>query len=161
MWGHWGQTQKLRFGGVHRQGSMPTLENAISLAAKAHRGRKDKAGAAYILHPLRVMLRMKTNDERIVALLHDVVEDTEYTIEDLRKAGYSQKILRSLDYLTKRDGEEYEESIKRVKQNPMARKVKIADIEDNLDLARIKKPKKRDLMRIEKYRRALSELMKT
>jgi len=139
---------------------MPTLENAILLAVKAHRGRKDKAGAAYILHPLRVMLHMKTKDERIVAVLHDVVEDTKYTLEDLQKAGYSQKVLRSLDYLTKRDGEEYDQFIKRVKRNPLARKVKIADLKDNLDLARIKKPKKRDFMRIEKYRRALSELMK-
>lgn len=140
---------------------MPTLEDAISLAAKAHRRRKDKGGAAYILHPLRVMLRMKTNDERIVALLHDVIEDTEYTPEDLRKAGYSLKILRSLDYLTKRDGEEYDQFIKRVKRNPLARKVKIADLKDNLDLTRIKKPKQRDFMRIEKYRRALSELTRT
>ena len=139
---------------------MPSLEDAISLAVKAHRRRKDKAGAAYILHPLRVMLRMETKDERMVALLHDVVEDTKYTPEDLRKAGYPRKILQSLDYLTRRDGEEYEEFIKRVKHNPLARKVKIADIEDNLDLGRIKKPKKRDFMRIEKYRRALSELMK-
>jgi (p)ppGpp synthase/HD superfamily hydrolase len=106
------------------------------------------------------MLRMKTNYERIVALLHDVVEDTEYTVEDLRKAGYSQKILRSLNCLTKRDGEEYDQFIKRVKRNPLARKVKVADIEDNLDLARIERPKKRDFMRIEKYRRALSELTK-
>jgi (p)ppGpp synthase/HD superfamily hydrolase len=139
---------------------MPTLEDAISFAVKAHRGRKDKAGAAYILHPLRVMLHMKTKDERIVALLHDVIEDTKYTQEDLRKAGYSEKVLQSLDYLTRRDGEEYEEFIKRVKHNPLARKVKIADIQDNLDLARIKKPKKSDFMRIEKYRRALSDLMK-
>jgi (p)ppGpp synthase/HD superfamily hydrolase len=139
---------------------MPTLEDAISLAVKAHRGRKDKVGAAYILHPLRVMLRMKTKDERIVALLHDVIEDTKYTLEDLREAGYSRKILQSLDYLTKRDGEEYEEFIKRVKRHPLARRVKIADLKDNLDLKRIKKPKKRDLMRIKKYRRALSELMK-
>jgi (p)ppGpp synthase/HD superfamily hydrolase len=139
---------------------MPTLEDAILLAVKAHRGRKDEARAAYILHPLRVMLRLKTKDERVVAVLHDVIEDTKYTVEDLRKAGYSQKILQSLDYLTKRDGEEYKEFIKRVKHNPLARKVKIADVEDNLDLARIKKPKKRDFMRIEKYRRALSELMK-
>ena len=138
---------------------MPTLEDAISLAAKAHRGRKDKAGAAYILHPLRVMLRMKTKDQRIIAVLHDVIEDTKYSLKDLREAGYSEKILRSLDYLTKRDGEEYEEFIKRAKHNPLARKVKIADIEDNLDLARIKKPKNRDFMRIEKYRLALSELM--
>ena len=137
---------------------MPTLEDAISLAAKAHRGRKDKAGAPYILHPLRVMFRMKTKDERIAAVLHDVIEDTKYTLEDLRKAGYSEKILRSLDYLTRRDGEEYVEFIRRAKRNPLARKVKIADIEDNLDLARIKKPKKSDFERIEKYRLALSEL---
>ena len=139
---------------------MPTLEDAISLAVKAHRGRKDKAGAAYILHPLRVMLHMKTKDERVVAVLHDVIEDTNYTLEDLRKIGYSQKILQSLDYLTKRDEEGYEEFIKRVKHNPLARKIKIGDIEDNLDLGRIKKPKKRDFIHIEKYRRALSELMK-
>ena len=99
---------------------MPTLEDGISLAVKAHRGRKDKAGEVYILHPLRGMLRMKTKDERIVAVLHDVIEDTKYTLEDLRKAGYSQKILQSLDYLTRRDGEEYEEFIKRVKRNPLA-----------------------------------------
>ncbi len=140
---------------------MPTLEDAISLAVGAHRGRKDKAGVAYILHPLRVMLRMRTKDQRIVAVLHDVIEDTNYTPEDLRKAGYSQKILRSLDYLTKRDGEEYEEFIMRVKHNPLARKVKIADLKDNLDLKRIKKPKQRDLIRMEKYRRALKELLKT
>jgi len=139
---------------------MPTLEDAILLAVKAHRGRKDKAGAAYILHPLRVMLRMKTKDERIAAVLHDVIEDTNYPLEDLRKAGYREKILRSLDHLTKREGEEYDQFIKRVKRNPLARKVKIADIEDNLDLGRIKNPKKRDFTRIEKYRRALSELMK-
>jgi len=139
---------------------MPTLEDAISLAVKAHGGRKDKAGEAYILHPLRVMLRMKTKDERIVAVLHDVIEDTKFTLEDLRKVGYSQKILRSLDYLTRRDGEEYDQFIKRAKGNPLARKVKIADIEDNLDLGWIRRPKQRDFKRIEKYRLALSELMR-
>ncbi len=139
---------------------MPTLEDAILLATKAHRGRKDKAGAAYILHPLRVMLRMKTRDERIVAVLHDVIEDTKYTLKDLRKAGYSQKVLRSLDHLTKRDGEEYDEFIMRVKRNPLARRVKVADIKDNLDLKRIREPKERDFKRIKKYRRSLEELSK-
>ena len=139
---------------------MPTLEDAILLAVSAHRGRKDKAGEVYILHPLRVMLRMKTEEEGTVAVLHDVIEDTNYSVKDLRKAGYSQKILRSLDYLTRRDHEEYDQFIRRVKRDPLARKVKIADIEDNLDLARIKHPKKSDFARMEKYRRALSELMK-
>jgi (p)ppGpp synthase/HD superfamily hydrolase len=138
---------------------MPSLEDAILLAVKAHRGRKDKARATYILHPLRVMLRMKTGEERIVAVLHDVIEDTNWTPEDLRKAGYSAKSVRSLDSLTRRDGEGYEEFIKRVKRNPLARRVKIPDLKDNLDLARIRKPKKSDFMRMEKYRRALSELV--
>ncbi len=139
---------------------MPTLEDAILLATKAHRGCKDKAGATYILHPLRVMLRMKTNDERIVAVLHDVVEDTEHTLQDLRKAGYSEKMLRSLDHLTKREDEEYDQFIKRVKRNPLARRVKIADLKDNMDIRRIKNPKQHDFKRIEKYRRALKELLK-
>ena len=87
---------------------------------------------------------MKTKGERIVAVLHDVIEDTRYTPEDLWKAGYSEKILRSLDYPAKRDGEEYDQFIKRARSNPLARKIKIADIEDNLDLASIRKPKQRD-----------------
>ncbi len=137
---------------------MPTLEDAISLAAKAHRGRKDKAGAAYILHPPRIMLRMRSKEERIVAVLHDVIEDSKYTLEDLRKAGYSPKILRSLDCLRKHKGEEYEEFIKRAKGNSLARRIKIADIQDNLDLARIRNLRERDFVRIKKYRRALSAL---
>ncbi len=139
---------------------MPSLDDAILLATKAHRGLKDKAGAAYILHPLRVMLNMKTKEERVAAVLHDVVEDTKYKLEDLKKMGYSEKLLRSLDCLTKRDAEEYEKFIKRVKRDPLARRVKIADLEDNLDPERIKNPKQRDFKRFEKYRRALSELMK-
>ncbi len=103
---------------------------------------------------------MKTKDERMVAVLHDVIEDTKYTLEDLRKAGYSQKTLRSLDYLTKRDGEDYDQFIKRLKPNPLARKVKIADLKDNLDVGRIKNPKTRDFVRIKKYRGALSELIR-
>jgi (p)ppGpp synthase/HD superfamily hydrolase len=142
------------------QGKMvPTLEDAISFAVKAHRGRKDKAGAVYVLHPLRVMLRMKTKNERIVAVLHDVVEDTKYSIEDLRKAGYSDKILKAIDHLTHDRGEAYEQFIKRVKLNSLARGVKIADLKDNLDLSRIKRPKERDLRRMKKYRRALKELL--
>jgi hypothetical protein len=138
----------------------PMLEDAILLAAKAHRNQRDKAGASYILHPLRVMLGMKTKEERIVAVLHDVVEDTKWTIENLRKAGYSRKTLRSLDHLTRRDGEDYDQFIKRVKRNPLARRVKIADLKDNLDVGRIRRPRKRDIKRIEKYRRALSTLIK-
>ena len=139
---------------------MATLEDAILLAAKAHRGRKDKAGAAYILHPLRVMRRMNTREERIVAVLHDLLEDTEYSLEDLREAAYSGRILRSLSHLTHRKGEPYEDFIERVKADSLACRVKIADLRDNLNLSRIKKPKERDLMRAKKYRRALRVLLK-
>ena len=108
---------------------MPTLEDAISLAMEAHRGQRDKAGAPYILHPLRVMLSMETETEMIVAVLHDVVEDGGITIDDLRKAGYSGEIVNAIDHLTRLDGEEYDQFIDRVKGNPLARKVKIVDLQ--------------------------------
>jgi hypothetical protein len=139
---------------------MPTLEDAIVLAVKAHRDQKDKAEAPYILHPLRVMLPMATGTEMIVALLHDVVEDGGITIDDLQKAGYSEEILIAIDCLTRRDGEEYDQFIDRVKGNPLAIKVKIADLKDNSNLKRIAEPKENDYKRLEKYRRALEELMK-
>jgi len=93
---------------------MPTLEDAILMAVEAHRGQKDKAGAAYILHPLRVMLYMETETEMMVAVLHDVIEDTKetkkVTIEYLKEAGYSEEVLQAIDCLTRRDGEEYDHS---------------------------------------------------
>ena len=143
---------------------MPTLEDAILMAVEAHRGQKDKAGAANILHPLRVMLYMETETEMMVAVLHDVIEDTKetkkVTIEYLKEAGYSEEVLQAIDCLTRRDGEEYDQFILRVKPNPLARKVKIADLEDNINLERIADTKEDDFKRAAKYRRALAELMK-
>jgi len=142
---------------------MPTLEDAILMAVEAHRGQKDKAGAAYILHPLRVMLYMETETEMMVAVLHDVIEDTKetkkVTIEYLKEAGYSEEVLQAIDCLTRRDGEEYDQFILRVKPNLLARKVKIADLEDNINLERIADTKEDDFKRAAKYRRALAELM--
>jgi len=139
---------------------MPNLEDAISLAAKAHRGQKDKAGAPYILHPLRVMLRMETETDRIVAVLHDVLEDSGVTVRDLQKAGYSAEIVEAVQYLTRAKEEEYDQFIERVKGNTLAVKIKIADLEDNLDFERIKEPDQNDLRRYGKYRRALASLRK-
>jgi (p)ppGpp synthase/HD superfamily hydrolase len=139
---------------------MPSLEDAISLAAEAHRGQKDKAKAPYILHPLRIMLRMETETERIVAVLHDVLEDSKVTVRNLQKAGYSKEIIEALTYLTKAKEEEYEQFIERVKENTLAVKIKIADLEDNLNFERIKEPDEEDLRRYEKYRRALATLRK-
>lgn len=139
---------------------MPSLEDAISLAAEAHRGQKDKANAPYILHPLRVMLRMETETDRIIAVLHDVVEDTSVTLWDLQIAGYSAEIVEGVKYLTKAKEEEYENFIERIKGNTLAIKIKVADLEDNLNFERIKEPGEDDLKRYEKYRRALATLRK-
>ncbi len=139
---------------------MPSLEDAISLAVEAHRGQKDKAKAPYILHPLRVMLRMETETDKIVAVLHDVLEDSEATARDLQKAGYSAEIVEAIKYLTRSKEEEYEQFIERVKGNTLAVKIKIADLEDNLNFERIKEPNEDDLKRYERYRRALATLRK-
>ena len=140
--------------------SMATLENAILLAAQAHQGQKDKAGAPYILHPLRVMLRLGSDIEMMVAVLHDVLEDTQYTLLDLQQAGYPGEVLEALGCLTRRENETYQESIQRIKTNPLARKVKIADLEDNMDMRRISAPQEKDMERLKRYRRAWSALTK-
>lgn len=137
---------------------MPNLEDAILLATGAHRGQKDKGGAPYILHPLRLMLKVDTDSERMAAILHDVVEDTTVTLKDLRDAGYPEPVLEAVDCLTRRKGELYEDFIRRIKPNPIARKVKLADLEDNMDLSRIPRPESKDLERADKYRRFWTEL---
>ncbi len=116
---------------------MTTLEKAIQIAVSAHQGQKDKAGAIYILHPLRLMLRMETEEEKISAVLHDVIEDTSWTLDDLRKEGFSENVVKTVDYLSRWQSETFEEYIDRLKDDPMARKIKIADLEDNMDLKRL------------------------
>jgi (p)ppGpp synthase/HD superfamily hydrolase len=137
---------------------MPTLEDAIALAAEAHRGQVDKSGQPYILHPIRVMLRCQTQAQRIAAVLHDVVEDTGRTLGDLRDLGYPAEILAALDGLTKRDGESYEAFVERAAANPIARVVKLADIEDNLDLRRLPGISDKDVERLARYVRAWHRL---
>jgi (p)ppGpp synthase/HD superfamily hydrolase len=137
---------------------MPTLEDAIALAVEAHRGQSDKSGQPYILHPLRVMFRCQTDAQRIVAVLHDVVEDTGRTFDDLRKLGYPEDILAALDCVTKREGEPYEAFVERAAANPVARVVKIADIEDNLDLRRLPGVAEKDIERLARYVKAWRRL---
>ena len=138
---------------------MSTLEKAISIAAQAHEGQLDKAGAPYILHPLRVMLKMTTDQARIVAVLHDLIEDTDWTIERLVQEGFDPAIRAAVDCLTKREGEGYEAFIQRVQLNPLAVKVKIADLEDNMDGSRLKEVTEADEKRISKYKNALQVLV--
>ncbi len=137
---------------------MPTLEEAIALAVEAHRGQCDKAGQTYILHPLRVMLRLETDTERMVAVLHDVVEDSPYSLERLRALGYPEEVLGALDCLTKREGEAYEAFIERVRPHALARRVKLADLEDNMDVRRLPAVTPPDAARLARYRAAWERL---
>ena len=134
------------------------LEDAIVIAVEAHRGQKDKAGAAYITHPLRLMLQMETKVEQMVAVLHDVVEDSKMTLEGLRERGFSEQVVDAVDAVTARAGENYEDFILRAKPNPLARKVKMADLRDNMRMDRIAKLKPKDLQRLARYHRALRVL---
>ncbi len=131
-----------------------TLEDAISIAAEAHRGQRDKAGAPYLLHPLRLMLRMDSEAAMMAAVLHDVVEDSDWTLGRLRERGFPEEVVDAVACLTHRDGESYEEFVERVKANPLARRVKLADLEDNMNVLRIGRLGPKDLERLEKYHRA-------
>ena len=134
---------------------MNSIEKAIELALRAHTGQVDKGGEPYILHPLRLMLRMDGEAEAIAAVLHDVVEDADIGLDDLRASGFPEEAIQAIDCLTKRKGEDYEAFVRRVETNEIARKVKIADLEDNLNIARIPNLAPLDLERVAKYHRAL------
>jgi (p)ppGpp synthase/HD superfamily hydrolase len=138
---------------------MSSLEKAISIAAQAHAGQKDKAGAPYILHPLRLMLRMKTEKAMVAAVMHDVIEDSDWTPERLKDEGFSDEVLAILGCLTRREDETYEEFIARAGQNPIARQVKLADLEDNMNILRIGTLTAKDGERLEKYHRAWRALI--
>ncbi len=140
---------------------MATLERAILIAAQAHEGQKDKSGAPYILHPLRMMMRMDSEAAMIAAVLHDVVEDTAVTFDQLRGEGFSEEILQAVECLTHRDGESYDEFIARAQTSAIARQVKIADLEDNMNVKRISEMTPKDLARVEKYHRAWRALKLT
>ncbi len=127
------------------------LEKAVGIAVAAHRGQKDRYGAPYILHPLRVMSRLQGEEDKIVAILHDVLEDTDWTPADLRREGFPEPLLQALDCVTKRKGEAYEDFVKRSAANQLARRVKIADLEDNMDIRRLPRVDEEDLPRLQKY----------
>lgn len=133
-------------------GERPSREDAILLAVQAHRGQVEKAGQPYCLHVLRVMFRLESEPEQLAGVLHDVVEDTPYTLEDRRRMGYPEEVLEALDWVTWREGESYEDFLERVKRNRVARRVKIADFEDNMDLRRLTKLGDKDVVRMNRYR---------
>lgn len=130
------------------------LSKAIILATNAHEGQVDRQGEPYILHPLRVMLNSKNQKERICAVLHDIVEDTDITFDDLRSEGFSEEIIEIVDCLTKRDGEDYFDYIERVLTNKTACQIKISDLNDNMDSSRNLNSSQKDTQRIKKYKKA-------
>lgn len=134
-----------------------SMEKALRVARRAHEGQKDKAGADYILHPLAVSGMVETDQEKIVALLHDVVEDSDITLLDLREMGFDDDVVEAVGLLTK-DGTGYDEYLARIKLNPLTRAVKIADLKHNMDLSRIPEPTEKDLQRLEKYKNSLEFL---
>ena len=147
------------------------LENAIKIAVEAHTGQVDKGGSPYILHPLRVMLSLDKEEERIVGVLHDVVEDCAgWSWERLEAEGFSEEIIQALKSVSKTPEEEkqfkkmddpkekmdhYLQFIERAKANGIGRQVKAADIKDNLDISRIDDITQKDIHRLNRYKAAL------
>jgi hypothetical protein len=133
---------------------MSMLEKAIRIAVNAHSGQADKGGAPYITHPLRLMAAVETEEEKIVAVLHDVIEDTSVTIEDLRQVGFSEDVLTGVACVTHRREESFADYVVRCKAHPLARQVKLADLTDNsrLDRSILRLDRVvRDLARIHRY----------
>jgi (p)ppGpp synthase/HD superfamily hydrolase len=137
---------------------MDDLCEAVAIAAGAHR-ESGKDGEPYILHPIRVMLAGRTNAERIVGVLHDVVEDAGVRLDDLRARGFSQEVIEGVEAITRRKDEDYMDFVARCKRNPIARRVKLADLADNMNLDRLPELTNEDFERLLKYRRARQFLL--
>ena len=127
---------------------------ALKTAIKAHEGQKDKSGREYIMHPIRVAESCSDPRAKIVALLHDTIEDTEVTTEYLREEGFPEEIINGILSVTKRDGESYEDFVRRAAENEIGRVVKKADLEDNMDIRRLREITDKDVERLRKYLKA-------
>ncbi len=135
------------------------LGRAIAIAAIAHAQQRDKAGAPYILHPLRLMLRGQTLEAQIVAVLHDVVEDSDWTVERLAAAGFSARVVAAIAALTRNPAETYEQFIDRVLLNPLATQVKLYDLEDNMNVLRLSQLTEKDWTRLQRYHQARQRIL--
>ena len=138
---------------------MSTLQRAIEIATQAHQGQFDKSGKDYIGHPLRVMEMGSTEEEKIAGVLHDVVEDSDWTFEALEAEGFSQEIIVALRCVTKlHENEKYDDFIERVRKNPLATAVKINDLTDNMDIRRLPYLSDKDVKRLKKHLKAYKRL---
>lgn len=136
------------------------IEKALKIAYKAHENQFDKGGEPYINHPLHIAKMLNSEDEIITALLHDVIEDSNITKKDLIDFGFNKNVINALSCLTRKRNEDYFSYINKVKSNTLAKKIKILDLEHNLDVKRLSKITNKDLQRIEKYKKALAILKK-
>jgi guanosine-3',5'-bis(diphosphate) 3'-pyrophosphohydrolase len=144
---------------MRKESTMATLERAIELAAKAHAGQVDKAGQPYILHPLRLMFAVRTPHERMAAVLHDIVEDTVVSFDDLVAEGFPPEVVAAVRALTKTEGERRVDAAHRAAADTVARVVKLADVADNMDLSRIAEPTEKDFARLEEYKQVRAILL--
>lgn len=134
------------------------IDIALAIARKAHAGQVDKAGVDYIQHPLYVASQVKTEQEKAVALLHDVLEDSDITAADLLAYGLSNEVVTAVQTLTKKKGQSYQDYLEKVKSNNLARVVKLADLKHNSDLSRLKSVSDTDYERVKKYKNAIRYL---
>ena len=131
---------------------------ALSIARQAHEGQLDKAGVDYIEHPIYVASQVDTEEEKAVALLHDVIEDSSVTAEELLNAGLPETVVTAIQILSKKKGQDYQTYLENVKSNPLARVIKLADLKHNSDLSRLSSVTDKDLERLEKYKKAIDYL---
>ena len=134
------------------------VDLAFSIARKAHEGQLDKAGVDYIEHPIYVASQVDTEEEKAVALLHDVIEDSHYTAEELLQAGLPETVVTAVQVLTKKKEQDYQTYLETVKKNPLARVVKLADLKHNSDLSRLSSITEKDRERLKKYKKAIDFL---
>lgn len=139
---------------------MSVLAKAIAFASLKHVNQKDKGGNAYILHPLRMMMRLRTSDEELmsIAVLHDVIEDCDVSFDDLKELGMTERVISGVQALTRQNGETYEQFIDRVTLNKDAMLVKREDLKDNSDLTRLKGVTEKDIARMQKYMIAFKKI---
>ena len=134
------------------------VDLALSIARQAHEGQLDKAGVDYIEHPIYVASQVDTEEEKAVALLHDVIEDSSVTAEELLNAGLPETVVTAIQILSKKKGQDYQTYLENVKSNPLARVIKLADLKHNSDLSRLSSVTDKDLERLEKYKKAIDYL---
>ena len=133
-------------------------KKALSLCFEAHKDQVDKSGLPYVFHPFHLAMEMTDELSTVVALLHDVVEDTDYTLQDLEDMGFPPAVLDAIDLMTHREGVPYMEYVAAIQTNPLARIVKMADLRHNSNITRVDNPTEKDYARVEKYRQAMALL---